>query len=297
MIDVTIAEVTLTDELQVRRRVAVQGRRAVRPRRRRPRHTSPDAVNPGVPTAAGGRRRAGWRSSQGFTYIINNANFPGGIQAALHLLDTYGNTKVVANPHVAALDNQKATIKVGDRIPINQQTHGRRHRPTRHDDVAVHRHRRAAAGDAAHQRRRAGDARRAGGGQQSRATLRRPARRRRSTRARCRRSSPCRPARRWSWAASSSTRDAEQLRGPAAAVAHPDPRRALRQPDAEEQPHRARAVHHAARGRERGRHPGRHRRPAPQDGEPGRAYPGTPFSARCSRRRRRPGRAVCRRAR
>jgi len=40
----------------------------------------------------------------------------------LRLLDTYGNTKIVANPHVAALDNQKATIKAGDRIPINQQT-------------------------------------------------------------------------------------------------------------------------------------------------------------------------------
>jgi general secretion pathway protein D len=44
------------------------------------------------------------------------------VQAVLRLLDTYGNTKVVANPHVAALDNQKATIKSGERIPINQQT-------------------------------------------------------------------------------------------------------------------------------------------------------------------------------
>ncbi len=60
--------------------------------------------------------------AQGFTYIINNANFPGGIQAALKLLDSYGNTKVIANPHVAALDNQKATIKVGDRIPIVSNT-------------------------------------------------------------------------------------------------------------------------------------------------------------------------------
>jgi len=40
----------------------------------------------------------------------------------LNLLDTYGNTKVVANPHVGALDNQKATIKAGNRIPISQQT-------------------------------------------------------------------------------------------------------------------------------------------------------------------------------
>jgi general secretion pathway protein D len=29
---------------------------------------------------------------------------------------------VISNPHLSALDNQKATIKVGDRIPINQQT-------------------------------------------------------------------------------------------------------------------------------------------------------------------------------
>jgi general secretion pathway protein D len=44
------------------------------------------------------------------------------VQAALHLLDKYGDTKVVANPHLAALDNQKATIKAGDKIPICQQS-------------------------------------------------------------------------------------------------------------------------------------------------------------------------------
>jgi general secretion pathway protein D len=60
--------------------------------------------------------------AQGFTYIINNTNFPGGVQAVLRLLDTYGDTKVIANPHLAALDNQKATIKAGDRIPICAQT-------------------------------------------------------------------------------------------------------------------------------------------------------------------------------
>ena len=59
---------------------------------------------------------------QGFTYLISNAAFPGGIQAAVKLLDTYGNTKVVSNPHISALDNQKATIKVGTQIPINQQS-------------------------------------------------------------------------------------------------------------------------------------------------------------------------------
>jgi len=58
--------------------------------------------------------------STGFSYLIGNGS--GGIQAAIRLLDTYGNVKVVSNPHIAALDNQKATIKVGDRIPINQQS-------------------------------------------------------------------------------------------------------------------------------------------------------------------------------
>jgi len=58
--------------------------------------------------------------SGGFSYLIGNGL--SGIQAAIRLLDTYGNVKVVSNPHIAALDNQKATIKVGDRIPINQQS-------------------------------------------------------------------------------------------------------------------------------------------------------------------------------
>ena len=57
----------------------------------------------------------------GFSYLLSGL-FPGGIQAAVSLLGQAGNTKIVANPHVAALDNQKATIKVGNRIPICQQT-------------------------------------------------------------------------------------------------------------------------------------------------------------------------------
>lgn len=83
------------------------------------------AFNPAVPvpTSATGAAASGLAiAAQGFSYLINNANFPGGVQAALNLLDSYGNTKVIANPHIAALDNQKATIKAGFRIPVNQQT-------------------------------------------------------------------------------------------------------------------------------------------------------------------------------
>ncbi|MFO1395941.1 MAG: type II secretion system secretin GspD [Burkholderiales bacterium] len=122
VIDVTIAQIVLQDELEfgvewLFKGAAPSGRgsggllsgQVIK-----------NPVNPGrtsLPTASDTTTAA---LAKGFTYIINNSNFPGGIQAALNLLDTYGNTKIVANPQVAALDNQKATIKSGERIPINQ---------------------------------------------------------------------------------------------------------------------------------------------------------------------------------
>ncbi|MCC7217779.1 MAG: type II secretion system secretin GspD [Burkholderiales bacterium] len=119
LIEVTIAEVNLTDELQfgvewLFRGGAPSGRGAGGL------FTNTPAFNPGSGTTPA--NTLGSSIAQGFVYFINNAAFPGGVQAVLNLLDTYGNTKVVANPHIAALDNQKATIKAGNRIPINQQT-------------------------------------------------------------------------------------------------------------------------------------------------------------------------------
>ena len=120
LIDVTIAEVALTDELDfgvewLFKGGAPSGRGAGGLLTR----TKP--FNPGAPQASTSNN-TGLQILNGFTYLIQNANFPFGLQAALHLLDTYGNTKVISNPHLSALDNQKATIKVGNRIPINQQT-------------------------------------------------------------------------------------------------------------------------------------------------------------------------------
>jgi len=125
MIDVTIAEVKLTDSLTfgidwVFKGGAPSGRGSGGNF-----NNGNKPFNPAVqlPTSAAGAAASGLAAvSQGFSYLINNANFPGGVQAVLNLLDTYGNTKVVANPHLAALDNQKATIKAGNRIPVNQQT-------------------------------------------------------------------------------------------------------------------------------------------------------------------------------
>jgi general secretion pathway protein D len=125
-IELTIAEITLTDSLNfgvewLFKGAAPSGRGSGG--QFNPGGSTP--FNPAVPisTAAGAAAGpVGLALSTGFNYLINNSNFPGGVQAALHLLDTYGNTKVISNPHLAALDNQKATIKVGNRIPINQQT-------------------------------------------------------------------------------------------------------------------------------------------------------------------------------
>ena len=124
MIEVTIAEVKLTDQLQFGVDWLFKGG-APSGRGSGGNFLQNTPFNPAVPlpTSAAGAAASGLAiAAQGFSYLINNANFPGGVQAALHLLDSYGNTKVIANPHIAALDNQKATIKAGNRIPVNQQT-------------------------------------------------------------------------------------------------------------------------------------------------------------------------------
>jgi len=123
MIDVTIAEVKLTDTLSFGIDWVFKGGNNGSGAGGMFIQNKP--FNPGVtvPTTAAGAAASGLAiAAQGFSYLINNSNFPGGVQAVLTLLDTYGTTKVVANPHIAALDNQKATIKAGNRIPVTQQT-------------------------------------------------------------------------------------------------------------------------------------------------------------------------------
>jgi general secretion pathway protein D len=128
VIDVSIAEVSLTDEIDFGVEWLFKGG-APSGRGAGGLLTRSSPFNPGGTTGStsttgttGTSTSPGLNILNGFTYLIQNANFPGGIQAALHLLDTYGNTKVISNPHLSALDNQKATIKVGNRIPIQQQT-------------------------------------------------------------------------------------------------------------------------------------------------------------------------------
>jgi len=117
-IEVTIASVNLTDDLQFGVEWLFKG--GAPSGRGSGGLVTRDGSTPGNPGKPGDG--VALSIAKGFTYIINNANFPGGVQAVLTLLDSYGDTKVVANPHLAALDNQKATIKAGDKIPICQQS-------------------------------------------------------------------------------------------------------------------------------------------------------------------------------
>ena len=120
VIEVTVAEVKLTDDLQFGVEWLFKGG-APSGRGSGGLFNNTTPFNPATPVASGATA-VGLAMSAGFNYLLNSLNFPGGIQAALHLLDNYGNVKVISNPHLSALDNQKATIKVGDRIPICQQT-------------------------------------------------------------------------------------------------------------------------------------------------------------------------------
>jgi general secretion pathway protein D len=120
VMEVTIAEVTLTDDIQFGVDWLFRG--GAPSKNGSGGNVNSLLVGSQNPALPPGGSNTIAKLAQGFTYILNNVNFPGGIQAALKLLDSYGNTKVIANPHVAALDNQKATIKSGDRIPISSNT-------------------------------------------------------------------------------------------------------------------------------------------------------------------------------
>jgi len=121
VIEATIAEVKLTDDLQFGVEWLFRGG-APSGRGSGGNLTRSTPFNPQPGANQGSNTSPGLTLAQGFFYLINNAAFPGGVQFALNLLDQYGDVKVISNPHLAALDNQKATIKVGDRIPICQQT-------------------------------------------------------------------------------------------------------------------------------------------------------------------------------
>ena len=103
LIDVTIAEITLTGDLKFGLEWAFNNGR----------HGSGklDTGSPGISALA-----------PGFSYMLSNSNVVGGVAAALNLLATDSRVKVISSPHIMVTDNQTAKIQVGDRVPVTSQT-------------------------------------------------------------------------------------------------------------------------------------------------------------------------------
>ena len=97
-IDATIAEVTLNDELQFGVQFFLQAH--------------PDKGS--IINSIGGAVIA--QQLPGFNFLVGSAATPNLILNALH---TITNVKILSNPSLVVLDNQPATLQVGDQVPIS----------------------------------------------------------------------------------------------------------------------------------------------------------------------------------
>lgn len=109
-IDATIAEVTLTDELQY----GVQSYIMSRDLGLKP-NTGSFGYNGASAVVAAAADVALQRAIPGFNFLVGNASTPRAVLNALHAIT---DVKVLSNPSVVVIDNQIATLQVGDEIPI-----------------------------------------------------------------------------------------------------------------------------------------------------------------------------------
>jgi general secretion pathway protein D len=109
-IDATIAEVTLTDDLQYGVQSYIMSRDL---------GLKPDVGSVGTSAASALINAASDvalnRAIPGFNFLVGSANTPRGILSALHAVTE---VKVLSNPSLVVIDNQVATLQVGDEIPI-----------------------------------------------------------------------------------------------------------------------------------------------------------------------------------
>ncbi len=109
-IDATIAEVTLTDGLQYGIQSYIMSRDL---------GLKPDVGSTGYAGASALVKAAGDialnRAIPGFNFLVGSAATPRAILNALHSIT---DVKVLSNPSVVVIDNQIATLQVGDEIPI-----------------------------------------------------------------------------------------------------------------------------------------------------------------------------------
>lgn len=109
-IDATIAEVTLTDDLQYGVQSYIMSRDL---------GLKPDTGSSGYSGAsaviAAAADVALQRAIPGFNFLVGSASTPRAVLNALHSIT---DVKVLSNPSVVVIDNQIATLQVGDEIPI-----------------------------------------------------------------------------------------------------------------------------------------------------------------------------------
>jgi general secretion pathway protein D len=115
LVEVVLAEVTLSDDLSLGLNYFINTR-----------NNTTGALNlgqlpPGGPTlgtVAGGTTA---NAVPGFTGL-QLINFKGGdVRAVLNTIGSDGRTQVLASPNIMVLDNEKAEIKVGDRVSVQTQ--------------------------------------------------------------------------------------------------------------------------------------------------------------------------------
>lgn len=109
-IDATIAEVTLTDDLQY----GVQSYIMSRDLGLKP-NTGSFGYNGASAVVAAAADVALERAIPGFNFLVGSASTPRAVLNALHSIT---DVKVLSNPSVVVIDNQIATLQVGDEIPI-----------------------------------------------------------------------------------------------------------------------------------------------------------------------------------
>lgn len=103
LIDVTIAEVSLTGDLKFGLEWYINSGKRL--------SGQLSTLKPGTDAA----------KQLGLT-LLRNTGAPGGIAAVLNMLSTDSRVKVISSPHIMVTDNQTAKIDVGNKVPTTSQT-------------------------------------------------------------------------------------------------------------------------------------------------------------------------------
>jgi len=117
-IDATVAEVTLNDSLSYGVQAYLTSKNlGLRPDQGSALNTTSTSAPTTVASAAGSATNAFLnRAFPGFNFLIGSESQPSMILDALH---TVTEVKVLSNPSLVVIDNQVATLQVGDQVPVS----------------------------------------------------------------------------------------------------------------------------------------------------------------------------------